>query len=416
MHNETILCLSDSMEDLKQIVNDYPHAFFAIEQCNPIEYCIDDFISLYAKLKTEINLANVRLVIAEYVEAVILVYLMRQDNYCFPAIFIPHTNPYPVDIFAYFSLVRLKNNQQDIVLCGSHNAVNAYQRCLNIPAAAICTFGIKDIHFNQSEKQTSRNKLELPLDKKLLLYTGRLMDDKGLSELIAAMTLIKKEINDVQLVLSVTHIDPVYYNFLAPRLTDSILFYRLSREQLVDLYNACDLFVSCATSIYETYGKSQLEALACKLPVVVPDWDGFPHYLNDTNSRLAAIDFVDHPYNNPFQFAKVNLVDFADKCVTMLNQPLDNLPDLNDWARYSTTLLKIKALVDIMYAASDATPCAPTLTDCMALFMQQYDFSPTSLSLQSLFKQGIASRDNLGSITLRKYLHDVTFNFRLANG
>ena len=47
------------------------------------------------------------------------------------------------------------------------------------------------------------------------------------------------------------------------------------RRRLGDLWAAADIFISLVDNIQETFGITPLEAMACGLPVVVSDWDGY---------------------------------------------------------------------------------------------------------------------------------------------
>ena len=418
MQAKRILCLSDAMEDMQHFTQDYQVDFFEIEQISPVEYTEIYFKELYGTLKSDVDLSAIDLIVAEYVESLILVNLLRVDGFICPAIFIPHTNPYPLDIFCYFLLNRLLSHPEDLVLCGSNNAAQAYRRLLGINAKSICTFGMKDLHSNRIDKATAREHLGLPMNEELLLYTGRLMEDKGINELCEAIALVRIERPNVRLVISATHIESGYYNLIAPKLKDAILFYRLRREDLVRLYNSADLYVSCATSIYETYGKSQLEAIAAGLPVIVPEWDGFPHYINSSNGLLARVDFFEGPYQSPFQFCKVDIDDFSKKCIAALNNITQFSPRNEPWAQYSTAVRDIRSVVstileqtEIIHSSSDRkTSGTFEHTGSTKLFMDEYSFDLESLSFNEISERGIICREEIGSVELRKSLHHSIFN------
>jgi glycosyltransferase involved in cell wall biosynthesis len=244
----------------------------------------------------------------------------------------------------------------------------------------------------------------LPDAARILLYTGRLMDDKGIRELIEVVALVRQTLPEVRLVLSSTHIAPAYYNSLAAGLQDAVLFYRLERTRMADLYAAADIFVSCATSVFETYGKSPLEAIAAGVPVVLPRWNGFPHYAGPENGLLAKVACFDQPLETPFQFAQVDLRDFADKCLQALRNPAAFSPRLPAWGCYSTSVAAIQNLVDERLAGGGhARPKAP------ARFLDEFGLEVEHLSIEALHDCGILSRRNLGSIPLRKRLHDLIF-------
>ncbi len=216
---------------------------------------------------------------------------------------------------------------------------------LNIEAKAIATFGIKS-YFKPLDRDCCRHALRLPKTKKLLLFTGRFMNDKGLETLLSIYSsLLQHTGQSLQLVISTSHIDPPYYNALVHQTQNTIIYYRLSRDHLIKLYNAADVYVSCALSIFVTYGKAPLEAIACGTPVIVPDWDGFPYYITPDRGWLAKVNFMDTPFASPYQFARIDQEDFSQKILNCLRKKQTVNPILPEWAYYDATLLRIRNLI-----------------------------------------------------------------------
>jgi glycosyltransferase involved in cell wall biosynthesis len=392
------------MEDISRFTQGHATAFFQIQQRSPLEYGAELFQAQFQRLRAEVDLAGIGLVVAEYVEALPLVHLMRKAGHSFPAIFIPHTNPYPLDTLSLFLLQVSISHPGDVILCGSDHAARAYERVLGMHARSLCTFGIKDERPERRDRTQARAALGLPEAARLLLYTGRLMDDKGIRELIEVVTMVRQALPEVRLVLSSTHIAPAYYNSIAGGLRDTVLFYRLERTRMADLYASADLFVSCATSVFETYGKSPLEAIAAGVPVVLPRWNGFPHYVAPENGLLAEVDCFDQPQETPFQFARVDLRDFTDKCIQVLRNPAAFSPRLPAWGCYSTSVAAIQNLVDELLAGE-----APELPRTPTRFLGEFGLDLDSLSIEALHDCGILSRRDLGSTQLRKHIHDKIF-------
>lgn len=112
------------------------------------------------------------------------------------------------------------------------------------------------------------------------------------------------------------------------------------------LYQSVDLFVSAATSIFETYGKSPLEAIASGVPVVVPYWDGFPYFVNDENGSLVRATYCDGVADAPYSFASIEIDDFANKCCEWLEKENGSInSDLPDWAYYDYTMKLLAKMV-----------------------------------------------------------------------
>jgi hypothetical protein len=94
-----------------------------------------------------------------------------------------------------------------------------------LAAKSICTFGIREVHRERLDPKVCRAALNLPDATPLLLYTGRLMEDKGIRELIQVVALVRQERPEARLVLATTHLTPWYFNELAGGLAGAILFY-----------------------------------------------------------------------------------------------------------------------------------------------------------------------------------------------
>ncbi len=340
-----ILCLSDSNEDVLKFVGENNLYFFKIKQLPSIQHRWSFFKKIYTKLKEVVDLNEIDLVIAEFIESLPLLYFIRKDGFFFPAIMIPHTNPYPLNILTYFILISEYAHPEDTVLCGSTNAVDAYKKLVNINARNITTFGLKDI-FTPIDKQLARVELGLPQNAKILLYTGRFAEDKGLDKLIRVYDEIRKHEEAVCLVCSITHITPDYYNRLAPKLKNAIVFYRMQKNKMSFLYSAADLYIAPALSIFETYGKSPLEAIACGTPALLPKWDGFTDYINNNNGMLADVVYdIATNKSSSFCFAEIDTDDFLKKSLELLNSDKEIQTAFPPWAYYNQSMERIRELI-----------------------------------------------------------------------
>ncbi len=126
-----------------------------------------------------------------------------------------------------------------------------------------------DLFFPTSIKE-SRKKLEIPMDKKVLVNVAALEEYKGQRFLIEAMNKILKERKDVVLYI-------IGKGSLEDELRKLIKLYGLEKnivlaggnkpeEEMPLWFNACDIFV--LPSLNESFGIVLLEAMACGKPVV----------------------------------------------------------------------------------------------------------------------------------------------------
>lgn len=122
-----------------------------------------------------------------------------------------------------------------------------------------------------------RAALDLPVDRDVLLYTGRVDRDKHLLELFDVLAAVRTE-RPAELVVCFHFRGEPYLSRCRERAAaiGHIRFVEWpDAETLVRYYNAADLFVSAGVSVCETYGRSPVEAMACGTPSVVSAFDGF---------------------------------------------------------------------------------------------------------------------------------------------
>lgn len=411
----TVLALTDAPDDVEKFCVEGELLLFRIAQLPTDRHDFAFFEQQYRTLAESCDLSKVDLVIAEYVDSLPLLYFMRRDGYHCPALMIPHTNPYPLNILFYFLLVAAHPHPADLVICGSTNAANAYRRLTGIPARNICTFGIKNV-YRPRDRAASRRALGLPQDRRILLYTGRFMNDKGLGPLLEAYELVRESRPDALLVMSVTHVDPPYYNRLAPRMGDAVLFQRLERASTVDLYNSADVYWSGATSIFETYGKAPLEALACGVPVVVPRWDGFPYFIGSHNGALAEVEAVATGVS-PYDFARVRPDGLAAACVDVLDRAADLRVELPAWGTYDHTMGVLTALVRDLTATGRATEPVDAdrglhvdgLPESVRAVLTHHGLRTTRDIVVEAQRQGLVDRRSAGDPVLLRRLHEDVF-------
>jgi hypothetical protein len=98
---------------------------------------------------------------------------------------------------------------------------------------------------------------------------------------------------DLQIVLASHVIDEPYVATLRRELGPGCgvhIIERPHREDLADLYCAADVFVTAATSHFETFGRAPAEALACGTSVVAPSYDGFAEVLDQPGGSLVGVE------------------------------------------------------------------------------------------------------------------------------
>jgi glycosyltransferase involved in cell wall biosynthesis len=113
-----------------------------------------------------------------------------------------------------------------------------------------------------------RKKLGVGKDK-LLLFVGRMVQEKGLDELCEAALLLRKKGYRFHLAFAG---DGPYRKVMEKRLPQAHYFGFIQGKELSELYASSDLFVFPSTT--ETFGNVVLEAFASGLPAVAADQGG----------------------------------------------------------------------------------------------------------------------------------------------
>lgn len=155
---------------------------------------------------------------------------------------------------------------------------------------SIITHGVlKPENVRHISKINARTQLNIPMDKKVILYFGYIWRYKGLDTLLESLTLIKKSIQNVLLLIVG---EPVkFQNFWVKcekiisdhNLRDYVITkLEYIPESEVGLYfSASDLVVLPYREPFDTHGGVGALSLSYKKPLVVTDIGGLPEYVKD---------------------------------------------------------------------------------------------------------------------------------------
>jgi glycosyltransferase involved in cell wall biosynthesis len=163
--------------------------------------------------------------------------------------------------------------------------------------------GVDDVIFyprNETEcallRQKYKDKIGVCETDKLILFVGRVVEDKGVLPLVKSIAIAKEQIPNVKLIIvgpynrSKAQIE--FYQRLKEvivqlHLNESIFFAGVvSNEIMIDLYALCDISV-CPSIWQEPLGIVVLEAMASGKPVIATNAGGLPHLV--TNGKTGYI-------------------------------------------------------------------------------------------------------------------------------
>jgi glycosyltransferase involved in cell wall biosynthesis len=135
-------------------------------------------------------------------------------------------------------------------------------------------------------RQKYKDKIGIRETDKLILFVGRVVEDKGVLVLAKSIAIINEQIPNVKLIIvgpyDGTKEQMEFYQRLKEiifelRLNESILFAgTVSNEIKIDLYALCDISV-CPSIWQEPFGIVVLEAMASGKPVIATNVGGLPH-------------------------------------------------------------------------------------------------------------------------------------------
>jgi D-inositol-3-phosphate glycosyltransferase len=234
----------------------------------------------------------------------------------FPISITHHTVSYTFFVHDWYLPLLLGDvRPYDTVVCTSVAARTAIRNVLDLLAEQLArTFGMRvryrgrlDVvplgvdteQFRPRPQAPLRRKLGLPTDRKIVLWVGRFSasDKADLLPLIRVFADIARRARGLAplLVLAGTdrRHDAAYFADYAVRLgiADALRIVRgLDPAVRHDWFAAADVFVSPVDNIQETFGLTPIEAMACGVPAVVSDWDGYKDTVIDgeTGFRITT--------------------------------------------------------------------------------------------------------------------------------
>jgi len=139
-------------------------------------------------------------------------------------------------------------------------------------------------------RQKYVDRLRICVDDKLILFVGRVVEEKGVVPLVKSIAIVTEQIPNVRLIIvgpyDRTKEQIELYQKLKElisqlRLNVSIIFAGvISNEMAVDLYTICDLFV-CPSIWQEPSPMVVVEAMASGKPIIATNVGGLPERIKD---------------------------------------------------------------------------------------------------------------------------------------
>ena len=138
--------------------------------------------------------------------------------------------------------------------------------------------GVNTEQFKPDPEAAARERRQLGLDKRVVLYVGRVCNQKGSDILLEAVKTLNERRSDLQLVIA----GPIgQFGMKADpdrwveriKAVGEVYLGAVEESRLAAIYNIADVF-TMPTRIAEMFGMSAVEAQACGKPVVASDCGG----------------------------------------------------------------------------------------------------------------------------------------------
>jgi glycosyltransferase involved in cell wall biosynthesis len=160
------------------------------------------------------------------------------------------------------------------------------------------TMGVDFNLYKPIDKELAREQLNLPKNKKIILYVGRFDTEKSVHLIIDAFEKLKNKY-DLELVLIGGAKEDILYE--KAKICGAKVITRIPSEYLIPYYSAADAYICyLSTNLWGGIGIAPVEAMACNLPVVSNTLEYFPNnegkfvgkIPNDENDLVSCLEDI----------------------------------------------------------------------------------------------------------------------------
>ncbi len=224
-------------------------------------------------------------------------------------------------------------NEADYIITVSESNLKCINQ-LNIKTPVkVIPNGFNAKLFYPRDSKNSRNTLNLPLDKKIILTVGNLVEIKGHKYLVEAISEVVKHRKDILCIIigSGELKNELQKQIKKIGLENYIILAGGRPHNEIPIWmNACDVFV--LPSLRESFGVVQIEAMACGKPVVATKNGGSEEIIVNEN-----IGYLIEP-GNPNELAKGIIIALNKEW-----KPEDIMEHVKqyDWNNIANEIIKI---------------------------------------------------------------------------
>lgn len=183
-----------------------------------------------------------------------------------------------------WKIMRKIHNQSDICMCPSRETQSLLRK-QGIRNVGLWGRGIDFNRFKPAENKTGLKEKFGMKDKLMILYVGRISNEKNISILISSYRHLKNIYSDL-IGLTVVGDGPLLEELKKGNEDINFTGY-LKGQELADAYRAADIFAFPSTT--ETLGNVVLEAMASGVPVVGPSSGGLKDNIHHMYNGILSV-------------------------------------------------------------------------------------------------------------------------------
>jgi len=182
-------------------------------------------------------------------------------------------------------------------ICASHKQAELLDSFLLMDEdeCKVIPFPISDIEYFYSDEIRDRARKKYKWNNEFIfLYTGRLSYQKNITTLLRSFSTFSKNFDSKAKLILAGPMDDLAIPYLGKEALPGTFYFHweesireyglddkvnylgnLSKEELFELYNGSDCYISLSSHNDEDYGMSPAEALSTGLPCILSQWGGF---------------------------------------------------------------------------------------------------------------------------------------------